>query len=81
MLINLSEVFTLEGKEDLDGPSGMRSYEGADGKYPVASSEPVTVTVKNLGNRGYFNGRDEGHAGDSMCQMSGAGGIHLRNRL
>ena len=52
MLINLSEVFTLEGKERTwTVPLEMRSYEGADGKYPVASSEPVTVTVKNLGNR------------------------------
>ena len=52
MLINLSEVFTLEGKEKTwNVPFEEKAYEGADGKYPVVSSEPVTVTVKNLGNR------------------------------
>ena len=44
MLINLSEVFTLEGKERTwTVPLEMRSYEGADGKYPVASSEPCLL--------------------------------------
>lgn len=52
MLINLSEVFTLEGKEKTwQVPLEIKHYEGADGKYPVMSSDPVTVTVKNLGNR------------------------------
>ena len=52
MLINLSEVFTLEGKEKTwSVPFEAKSYEGAEGKYPVVSSEPVRVTVKNLGNR------------------------------
>ena len=52
MLINLSEVFTLEGKEKTwEVPYEANSFEGADGDYPVVSSEPIKVTVKNLGNR------------------------------
>ena len=52
MLINLSEVFTLEGKEKTwEVPCEMENFEGMDGKYPVVASEPITVTVKNLGNR------------------------------
>ena len=52
MLINLSEVFTLEGKEKTwEVPCEMEYFEGLDGKYPVVSSEPIVVTVKNLGNR------------------------------
>lgn len=52
MLINLSEVFTLEGKEKTwEVPCEMEYFEGVDGKYPVVSSEPIKVTVKNLGNR------------------------------
>ena len=52
MLINLSEVFTLEGKEKTwEVPFEQKEYRGGDGVYPVVSSEPVRVTVKNLGNR------------------------------
>ena len=52
MLINLSEVFTLEGKEKTwEVPYEKKTYKGADGEYPVVSSEPITITVKNLGNR------------------------------
>ena len=52
MLINLSEVFTQEGKEKTwEVPLEMEAFRGPNGKYPVVSAEPVTVTVKNLGNR------------------------------
>ncbi len=52
MLINLSEVFTQEGKEKTwNVPCEMEFYQGAEGKYPVVSSEPIAVAVKNLGNR------------------------------
>ena len=52
MLINLSEVFTLEGKEKTWEVSyEKKTYKGDDGEYPVVSSEPITITVKNLGNR------------------------------
>ena len=68
MLINLSEVFTLEGKERTwTVPLEMRSCD----RYGKESWKQEAG----------FNGRDEGHADDSLRQMSGAGGIHLRNRL
>jgi uncharacterized protein len=52
MLINLSEIFTVEGKEKTwEVPLEMKTFHGADGEYPVVSSNPVKVTAKNLGNR------------------------------
>jgi len=52
MLINLSEVFTQEGKEKTwEVPLEMKAFSGVDGEYPVTAASPVTVTVKNLGNR------------------------------
>ena len=52
MLINLSEVFTQEGKEKTwEVPLGANLYHGAEGEYPVISSNPVKVTITNLGNR------------------------------
>ena len=45
MLINLSEVFTLEGKEKTwEVPFEQKEYRGGDGVYPVVSSEPVRIT-------------------------------------
>ena len=52
MLINLSEVFTQEGKEKTwEVPFEKTVFQGADGRYPVTASDPVRITVKNLGNR------------------------------
>ncbi len=52
MLINLSEVFTLEGKEKTwEIPLELKAYRGTDGEYPVTASDPVRITVRNLGNR------------------------------
>lgn len=52
MLINLSELFTLEGKEKTwEVPLELKAYKGADGEYPVIASDPIRLTVKNLGNR------------------------------
>ena len=52
MLINLSEVFTLEGKEKTwEVPFEKKTFSGASGEYPVVNSEPVRIMVKNLGNR------------------------------
>lgn len=52
MLINLSEVFTQEGKEKTwEVPLGLSSFHGSNGEYPVVSAEPVVITVRNLGNR------------------------------
>ncbi len=52
MLINLSEVFTLEGKEKTwEVPFEAKAYKGSRVEYPVVSANPVKITVKNLGNR------------------------------
>ncbi|MBQ6855913.1 MAG: DUF177 domain-containing protein [Lachnospiraceae bacterium] len=52
MLINLSEVFTLEGKEKTyEVPLELDAYRGEGGEFPVVTADPVKVTVKNLGNR------------------------------
>ena len=52
MLINLSEVFTLEGKEKTwEVPFEAKAYKGSRVEYPVVSADPVKITVKNLGNR------------------------------
>ncbi len=52
MQINLSEVFTLEGKEKTWEVSFERTfYRCADGEYPVVSAQPVRIVVRNLGKR------------------------------
>lgn len=52
MLINLSEVFTCEGKEKTwEVPFEAKVYHGTEGDYPVASSKPIRISVRNLGNR------------------------------
>ena len=52
MLINLSEVFTLEGKEKTwEVPFEAKAYKGSQVEYTVVSADPVKITVKNLGNR------------------------------
>lgn len=52
MLINLTELFNLEGKEktytlDME----MDVYHGPNGDYEVTSKKPVTLRIMNLGNR------------------------------
>ena len=52
MLVNLSEVFTLEGKEKTwEVPFEKSAYESGEGTYPVLASAPIRITVKNLGNK------------------------------
>lgn len=52
MLINLSELFTLEGKEKTYAPEiEMTVYHGPEGDYDVVSKEPVTLRIMNLGGR------------------------------
>ena len=52
MLINLSELFTLEGKEKIYTPDiEMDVYHAPDGDYDILSKEPVTLRIMNLGNR------------------------------
>lgn len=52
MLINLTELFTLEGKEKtytLD--TQMEIYHGSNGDYEVAHKEPVKLRIMNLGGK------------------------------
>lgn len=52
MLINLTELFTLEGKEKTYTPDiEMKVYHGPAGDYEVADSKPVTLRIINLGDR------------------------------
>jgi len=50
MLINLTELFTLEGKEktytlDIE----MKTYHGPNGDYEIADAKPVVLRIMNLG--------------------------------
>ena len=52
MLINLSELFTLEGKEKTYTPDiEMDIHHGPGGDYEIVSKEPVVLRIMNLGNR------------------------------
>ena len=52
MLINLSELFTLEGKEKTYTPDiEMDTYHCPNGDYEVASKEKVVLRIMNLGDR------------------------------
>ncbi len=52
MLINLTELFTLEGKEKIYTPDiEMEVYHGPNGDYEVADKEPVKLRIMNLGGR------------------------------
>ncbi len=52
MLINLTELFTLEGKEKTYTPHiEMKAYHGPGGEYEVVSAEPVVLRIMNLGGR------------------------------
>lgn len=52
MLIDLSNVFHQEGKEkSWEVPFECRAYRQAGEEYPVVSSAPIKITVKNLGER------------------------------
>lgn len=52
MQINLSELFSQEGKvrtytQDIE----MEQFHAPDGVYKIAAREPVTLTITNTGNR------------------------------
>lgn len=52
MLINLSELFSTEGKERSYTPSiDMDLFHGPVGDYPVISKGPVNMRIRNLGDR------------------------------
>ena len=55
MLINLSELFSRDGKEktyklDIE----MKEFEAPDGVYELVSKEPVELRIRNLGERKLF---------------------------
>lgn len=52
MLINLTELFSIDGKEKrytLD--IGMDTFRASDGVYDIVSKEPVELHIQNLGGR------------------------------
>ena len=52
MLIDLSEILSLEGKTQVvEAPVSMDSFQSRLGEFPVAEKEPLTVTVTNTGNK------------------------------
>lgn len=52
MLINLSELFTLEGKEKTYAPDiEMDIYHGPNGDYKVSSKEAAVLRIRNVGDR------------------------------
>lgn len=52
MLINLSELFPVEGKsKTYTVPLEMTHFKGPDGSYKVVEKEPVTLVITNQGER------------------------------
>lgn len=48
MLINLSELFPVEGKSKIyTVPLEMTHFKGSDGSYKVVEKEPVTLVITN----------------------------------
>lgn len=55
MLINLSELFSKDGKEITYTPDiEMDAFHTPDGVYEIVSKEPVTLRIRNLGDRKLF---------------------------
>ena len=52
MLIDLSEILSLEGKTQVvEAPVSMDSFQSRLGTFPVAEKEPLTVTITNTGKK------------------------------
>ena len=52
MLINLSELFPVEGKsQTYTVPLEMTHFKGSDWSYKIVEKEPVTLVVTNQGER------------------------------
>lgn len=52
MLINLSELFSVDGKEKSYTPEiEMETFRGPVGEYPILSGGPVKLRIRNLGAR------------------------------
>ena len=51
MLLNLSDVFTSEGKVEIKSvPLEMNSFDSRLGSFPIAEKNPVEFTFTNIGN-------------------------------
>ena len=52
MLIDLSEILSLEGKTQvLEAPVSMDSFQSKLGSFPVLEKEPVSLTITNTGKK------------------------------
>ena len=52
MLIDLSEILSLEGKTQvLEAPVSMDSFQSRLGSFPVVGKEPVSLTLTNTGKK------------------------------
>lgn len=52
MLIDLSEILSLEGKTQvMEVPVSMDSFESKLGKFPVVKKEPLSLTITNTGKK------------------------------
>lgn len=52
MLIDLSEILSLEGKTQvLEAPVSMDSFQSKLGSFPVVEKEPVSLTITNTGKK------------------------------
>ncbi|MFQ7552041.1 MAG: hypothetical protein ACLRMZ_19185 [Blautia marasmi] len=52
MLIDLSEILSLEGKTQVvEAPVSMDSFQSKLGSFPVKAKEPVVLTITNTGKR------------------------------
>ena len=52
MLIDLSEILSLEGKTQvIEVPVSMDSFESKLGSFPVVKKEPVSLTITNTGKK------------------------------
>ena len=50
MLIDLSEILSLEGKTQvIEAPVSMDSFQSKLGSFPVKDKEPVILTITNTG--------------------------------
>lgn len=52
MLINLTELFSVDGKEkSYTLPIDMDTFQTVDGVFDIVSKEPVELRIRNIGDR------------------------------
>ena len=52
MLIDLSEILSLEGKTQVhEAPVSMDSFQSKLGSFPVMKKEPISLTITNTGKK------------------------------